>query len=86
MPLKPASSQMPILTSVEEIKPVSEPQPPTTPYPGTNKDTRILFQGLTQAALQSMPLGQFAPDVETHLKNVMATVDALAVFILDRSK
>lgn len=79
MPLKPAGSVAPVAVAAEAVAPIVKSYAET-------KDTRILYQGLTQAALQSMPLGQFAPDVETHLKNVMATVDALAVFVLERSK
>lgn len=53
---------------------------------GDPKDRRIFYCGLTQAALQSMPLGQFAPDLATHLVNVRAAVDELAAFILERAK
>lgn len=66
------------------------PPPPaqsSVPYtPPANKDMRILYQGLTQAALQSMPLGQFAPDLATHLMNVKAAVEELAAFILEKSR
>lgn len=49
------------------------------------KDAKILYQGLTQAALQSMPLGQFAPDLDTHIANVKRVVEDLAAFVLAKA-
>lgn len=80
MPLKPA------MTSSVDVQTFQGVATPTVKSYAENKDARILYQGLTQAALQSMPLGQFAPDLDTHLNNVKLTVDAMAAFVLDRSK
>ena len=78
MPLKPAGSN-PVETKADV------PAPHVKQY-AEMKDARILYQGLTQAALTSMAMGQFAPDLATHLVNVKAAVDELAAFIIERAK
>lgn len=82
MALKPALPPIPIITNVYAGE---TPLPPVKSHADT-KDARILYQGLTQAALQSMPLGQFAPDLATHLVIVKAAVEELAAFIQEKSK
>lgn len=51
------------------------------------KDSRILYQGLTQAALQSTGLTIFDnADRAAYIASVKAAVDELAAFVLERAK
>lgn len=54
---------------------------------GETKDARILYQGLTQAALQSTGLTIFDnADRAAYIASVKAAVDELAAFVLERAK
>lgn len=85
MPLKPAPQIEQYDKAMARDLPITAASAPAKSYSET-KDTRILYQGLTQAALQSMPLGQFASSKDEHIANVKAAVDDLAAFVLERSK
>jgi hypothetical protein len=51
-----------------------------------NKDAKILYQGLTQAALQSMGLTQWPFESrKEYLAAVKEAVDELAAFVLERA-